>query len=198
MCLPHFRVSHLDAGECVLSFSLSVFLSLYVTHKHSHTTVHTRTCSGGLRVEERLPWVTHSDKVLSRWAILIYVNKPRLCRERQKGPQMSLGNLGTFAGRKGADKEQCRRTHMHTHRKAEKRYWTVEKDTNTVAESDDKFSHTKSCFCGCKIKQSLAGNLQCGVRYVLFLRACHSVCCRGRNRQAGCLWGLLLLIPRGL
>lgn len=28
---------------------------------------------------------------------------------------MSLGNLGTFTGRKGADKEQCRLTDTHTH-----------------------------------------------------------------------------------
>lgn len=32
---------------------------------------------------------------------------------------MSLGNLGTFAGRKGTDKEQCRHTHAHTQKSRE-------------------------------------------------------------------------------
>lgn len=54
-----------------------------------------------------------------------------------------------------------------------------EEDTNTVAVSADKFSHTKSCVCGCKIKQRHAGNPQCGV-------CCFCACAgRGRNRQGG-------------
>lgn len=64
-----------------------------------------------------------------------------------------------------------------------------------MAESDDKFSHTKHCVCGCKIKQNHAGNLHCGVCGI----GCSCACVgRGRNRQAGCLLGSLLLIQWGI
>lgn len=130
-----------------LLFSPSLFFcsfTLYYTHTHTpHKLTHDQ-------VEEWLLWVTRSDKVLSWWAILIYVNKPCHLCERQKGPQMSLGNLSTFAARKRHKENTLahtlKETHTYTVEKREGRYWTVERDTNTVVKNDDKFSCTKTCF----------------------------------------------------
>lgn len=94
----------------VLSLFLCCTLPLFLFHTPTHARRHTHTCSGGLRVVERLPWVTHSDKVLSLWAILIYVNKPCRCRERQRGHRWALVTSAPSLEGKGADKEQCRRT----------------------------------------------------------------------------------------
>ena len=121
-------------GVCSLSrsFSLSRSLSrslfLYFTHMHRHT--HTHTCtdthtrSGGLRVEERLPWVTHSDKVLSRWAILIYVNKPCCCCERQRGHRWALVTSAPSLEGKAQTKNNAEthtHTHTHTHTESERK-----------------------------------------------------------------------------
>lgn len=164
---PSFQSSFTFRCRGVCSLSLFYSITFFISHTNTCTDTHMRAWSGGFRVEERLLWVTHSDKVLSRRAILIYVNKPCRCRERQRGHRWALVTSAPSLEGKDTDKEQCR--HTHSESKREKRYWTVEKDTNTVAESDDKFSHTKSCFCGCKIKQPHAGNLQCGVCCLLFL-----------------------------
>lgn len=144
MCLPHFRVaSHLDAGECVPLLTPNPPVSLYHTQMHAQT--HTHTHAQVDWVEERLPWVTHRDRVLSRWAILIYVNKPCRCRERQRGHRWALVTSAPSLEGKAQTKSST-----DTRRKGERGYWTVKKDTNAAVESDDKFSHTKTCFVALK------------------------------------------------
>lgn len=90
--------------------SLALF-SLVLFFFISHT--NTRTNSGGLRVVERLPWVTRSDKVLSLWAILIYVNKACRCRERQRGHRWALVTSAPSLEGKGTKNN----AHTDTHRK---------------------------------------------------------------------------------
>lgn len=121
MCLPHFKVaSHLDAEECVLSLLLTPNPPLPICHTETHTQTHEYTCSGGLRVEERLPWVTQRDRVLSRRAILIYVNKPRCCRERQRGHRWALVTSAPSLEGKAQTKSNGD-SHAHTHWKKKKK-----------------------------------------------------------------------------
>ena len=123
---------------------------------------------------------------------------------------MSLGNLGTFTGRKGADKEQCRDTHTHTHTHTHSQR---EKEREEIPNCREKtqilwrraminLATQRVVFVAAK-SNSLTLAIFSVVCGICCFCVCVCVCVLGgggggRNRQAGCLSGLVLLIPWGI
>lgn len=128
----------------VFPYSLPIPQFLCITHKCMHK--HTHTHAQVDWVEERLPWVTHRDRVLSRWAILIYVNKPCRCRERQRGHRWAL--VTSAPSLEG--KAQTKSSSDTRRKRGEGILNCKERHKRCSIESDDKFSHTKTCFAALK------------------------------------------------